>query len=364
VSIACVKDHHVVIMDRGGKTALSELKRPQKVSWNRVRDDISDATVTLSGQSCRDNAKVLDDLRSGRMEMRIYRGTDQVWEGPLTLLGYGRETVSITARDVMHYAARTVMHNNYTNAYPNVGTVVTRAAYILRQELARKEALSPPINVVPFITEHHFPGEARTSAVTAKYQDYVWNHIDTLAENSGMDYTVLGRAIHLWDVSNPIGYTPRVTQKDFLGDITVTEYGLDLATRYVVTNGQGVYGIYPDATSTDPYYGEWEMLSNPYDETDTGSQPTANEMASQAKSNMYGRNPAPVSVRVPDGSALNPSGALKMSDLVPGVFIPLEASLTARKIVQMQKLDKVNVTEDPEGEKINVTMSTAPKADH
>lgn len=350
-------------MDRGGRTVVEEMKRPQQVTWNRVRDDISDATVTLAGQSCRDNSELLDKLRTGRMEMRIYRGSENVWEGPLTLLSYGRETAQVTARDVMHYAARTVMHSNYTNAYPNVGTVVARAAYILNHELNRKEALSPPINVLPYLTEHHFAGEARTSAVTQKYQDFVWNHIDSLAEDSGMDYTVLGRAIHLWDTSNPIGYTPRVSQKDFLGDIAVTEYGLDLATRYVVTNGQGVYGVYPSATNIDPYYGEWEMLSNPYDETDTGSNSTANEMASQAKSNLLGRNPAPVLVRVPDGSSLDPRGALQMKHLVPGVFVPLEASLTARKIVQMQKLDKVVVTETPEGETINVTLSTAPRAD-
>ena len=291
VSLDCVQDHHVVLYDRGGRTPINDLVRPQRVAWNRVRDDISDATVSLAGDSCRRNADVLDAIRTGRYEMVIFRGADRVWEGPCTLLKYGRTTAEITARDVMHYAARTVMHQKWSNAYPNTTTVVARAANILRTELARKEALSPPINVLPYLQEFHFTGEARTSAVTQKYQDYVWSHIDGMAENSGMDYSVLGRSIMLWDTSNPIGYAPTVTQDDFLGDIDVSEYGLDLATSYVVTNGQGVYGI---AGSNDSYYGEWEMLSNPYDETDTGSQPTANEMASQAKRNLAGRNPAPV----------------------------------------------------------------------
>lgn len=358
--IDCVQNHHVLIRDRGGVTPVFEITRPQKVTWNRVRDDISDATVTVSGESCRYQADNLSDIRTGRHEMVIFRGSERVWEGPCTLLGYGRESMQITARDVMHYAARTVMRQKWSNANPNVTTVVARAANILRGELARKEALSPAINVLPFLVEHHFAGEARTAAVTEKYSNYVWNHIDDLAANSGMDYTVIGRAIHLWDTSNPLGTTKQVTQADFLGDIAVSEYGLDLATSYVVTNGQGVYGI---AGANDPYYGEWEMLANPYDETDTGAQPTANEMSTQAKRNLAGRNPAPVIVRVPDGSSLDPRGALSISDLVPGVYIPVSATLTARTVTQTQKLDKVVVTEDSKGETIAVTMSPSTQPD-
>lgn len=361
--INCVTDHHVVLMDRGGRTPINDLWKPQKVSWNRVRDDISDASVTITGESCRRNADVLDAIRTGRYELAIWRGTDRVWEGPCTLLQYGRNSATITARDVMHYAARTAMHAKYDNTFPNTTTVVARAARILRTELARKEALSPPINVVPYITEYHFANEARTAALTREYANYVWNHVDDLAANSGMDYTVLGRKIMLWDTSNPIGYTSRVTQADFLGDIEVTEYGLDLATRSIVTNGQGVYGVYPSVSNVDPYYGEWEFLSNPYDETDTGAQPTSNEMASQARRNLSGRNPAPVVLNVPDGSRLNPRGTLSISDLVPGVYIPVEANLTARTLVQTQKLDQVHVSEDSDGEQITVSMSPSTKAD-
>lgn len=360
MTLSCVQDHHVVLYDRGGRTPINDLVKPQSVEWNRVRDDISDATVSLAGDSCRQNADVLDKIRTGRYEMVIFRDSDRVWEGPCTLLKYGRTTATITARDVMHYAARTVMHAKYSNANPNTTTVVARAGNILRSELARKEALSPPINVVPYIREFHFTGEARTAAITEAYQNYVWNHIDDLAANSGIDYTVLGRSIMLWDTSNAIGNTQKITQGDFLGDIDVTEYGLDLATSYVVTNGQGVYGI---AGANDPYYGEWEMLSNPYDESDTGAAPTVNEMASQAKRNLSGRNPAPVVISVPANSQLNPRGALKITDLVPGVYIPVEASLTARTVVQTQKLDSVKVTEDGNGEVISVSMSPSTKPD-
>jgi hypothetical protein len=49
-----------------------------------------------------------------------------------------------------------------------------------------------------------------------------------------------------------------------------------------------------------------------------------------------------------------------MTDLVPGARIPLRATLLTLKVSQMQKLDRVVVTEDGEsGEKIAVTLYPA-----
>jgi hypothetical protein len=51
---------------------------------------------------------------------------------------------------------------------------------------------------------------------------------------------------------------------------------------------------------------------------------------------------------------------LTISDLVPGVWIPLSASLPGRTVQQMQKLDSMTVEETAEsGETIKVVMSPA-----
>jgi hypothetical protein len=67
-------------------------------------------------------------------------------------------------------------------------------------------------------------------------------------------------------------------------------------------------------------------------------------------------------VRVPDNSSLDPSANIGINDLIPGVWIPLRAKGAVREVAQWQKLDLVTVSQDSNGEKVQVTMSPAPNA--
>jgi hypothetical protein len=347
----------VFVYDRGGKTRLAEITKLTLVRWNRVRDDISEATIQVNGLACQEQAPSLENIQPGRHEIVIFRGQDRVWEGPVTRTEFTSDSVEIHAQDVLYYTNRTVMHAGYSNANPNIDFVTNRIYNILVAELARKEALTPALNVVPFIVNHHTPNDAKTSAVTVPYQYSVWEHLDSLAARNGIDYCTVGRAIHIWDTHERLGQTATVSDADFLGDITVSTYGSELATRAIVTDGQGNAGI---AGGIDPYYGEWETLATAFDEeTDDGPPPGQAALESQAKRNLSGRKPTPLMVRIPDNSSLNPLGVLRLIDLVPGVYIPLRSDSTIKTIKQMQKLDSVTVEETAEGENIMVTMYPA-----
>jgi len=235
--------------------------------------------------------------------------------------------------------------------------------------MARKEALNPPANVLPYVQYVYAtqPGvtDARTAARTLPYESTVFNHIDSLAARGGMDYTVVGRRIIFFDVHQPLGQTPTVTGDDFIGDPIITQYGMELATAVTYTDGKGHWGTYG---GNDPYYGEWETLYQAYDENATPDPakpedpPTTAELRSQAQRTWtQGRRP-PLVVRIPDNTSLNPNGVLGISDLVPGIWIPLTASLPGRTVSQMQKLDSMQVEETAEeGESIKVTLSPAPQ---
>jgi hypothetical protein len=367
MAIDCVTGHRAFIYDRGGKTRLSEITSLSNVKWQRIRDDISTATLELNGQACQEQAERLGQIEPGRHELVIFRGQERVWEGPVNHLAYSSEALALEAHDVMYYAQRTTMHAAYDNRVTSSGTppvitdrrtyVTTRAKNILVAELARKEALPPAINVVPFIVDHAVAGNARTAAYTYPFQYQVWEHIDSLAADNGIDYTVVGRAIHLWDTDDNLGVTPTVTEADFLGGIVVSVYGAQLATRAIVTNGDGTYGY---AGGTDPYYGEWEILATT-DTEEKADDPnlSQDQLNSQALRNLTGRNPTPVLVRIPDNSTLNPTGVLSIADLVPGVHIPLRAKTLIRDLQQMQKLDQVTVEETAAGETIQITLTPA-----
>jgi hypothetical protein len=350
--MGCEK-HTAFLFDRGGLTRIIALDPMVSVSWGRVRDDISMARVVLSSPEC---TEIVAEVEAGRHELVIYRGQQRIWEGPITLVIYQRTTVTIEARDVMHYAYRTIMRSAYNNAYPNVTKVTTRAKTIMNTELARKEALSPPINVLPFMKVLERPDDAGTSRSTIAFQKTVFDDVDDMAAKSGLDYTTVGRSVIIHDTDIALGRTAPLTEQDIIGDVIVTQYGMELATFAAVSGGNGMFGY---TGGTDPYYGLVEILDDAYDEDEGGEPPTQNELNSQAIRNLKGRNPTPITVRVPDGSRLNPNSPVTIDELVPGVQVPLLATLTGRRFSQMQKLDKLQVTEDESGEQIQITLSPA-----
>lgn len=361
----CVSRHVVEIFDRGGRVKVGELNAMNQVDWARTRDDISGAGLRLNADQCVDVEELLLGLRSMRHEIAVWRGDERVWEGPITRRAGSRAGFEIHAKDVMHYAARTIMRAGYDNRGVNAGPVLDRVALILNAELDRKEnplhGSVPPINVLPHVVFHQTGTDARTSALTLPYQYTVFEHIDSLAAKGGMDYTVVGRAIHFWDTHQPLGRLQETaTQADFLGEIVVTEYGMEVATQTAVTDGQGNYGL---AGAESDYYGEVELLATAYDESEGGTPPTSAEMESQAERNRSGRTPAPVHVRVPDGSSIDPTGVLRVQNLVPGVWIPVRAEVLGFKLTQMQKLTSMRVTETPTGESISVNLYPAAIAD-
>ena len=359
----CVSNHRAVIYDRGGINKLWELTDLSRVIWDRRRDAISEATIDLSGATCLAQNDTLKQIRSSRHELVIFRGQDRVWEGPITRAhGMGTE-FSIFAKDVLHYTNRTAMHYGYDNRHPNTTTVLSRAELVFLTEMERKEAEEfaafpdlPSYNIIDHLVVHHGVGDARTAMRTFPMQYEVWEHIDSMAAKNGMDYTAIGRAIHFWDVHNSLGQTPTVTESDFIGNLSVTEYGMELGTRGIVTDGEGNYG---EHGGVDPYYGLVERLDTAYDESEGADPPTSSEMASQASRNIAGRNPTPIQVRVPDNSSINPAGVLSLDMLVPGVWVPVRADVLGFEIVQMQKLQSMRVTETPGKEDIQVTMYPA-----
>lgn len=374
----CVKGHSVAIFDRGGTRSLGPLQDLSRVRWERTRDGISEASVRIEGSACVDQADFLASIATHRHEMVIHRGNQRVWEGPVHRVSYHSDYVEVVAHDVLEYVKFTPLTRTWSNAFPNEGLVSTRIRDILEYELTTDrqqyangvltdvtawENLDPPINVLPYLVIHHFPNEVGTSVVTLPYEMTVGEHLANLGMRQGIDYTAVGRAIHVWDVSRALGRTVQLTEENFLSEIIVTEYGADHAQSSYVMTGEGVYGSALKTENLD-FYGPWTKVFTSYNEEGT-SIPSVGELNSQALRNLAGRTPAPIEVRVPDNSGLLLSDDISINDLVPGVQVPLRATLNARQYSQMQKFDHITVTEDADGETIQVTMVpiTRPDAD-
>jgi len=354
-SEGCAEFHSVYIFDRGGMTRMAQIVDVSSVQWSRDRDGISEATVRIEGSYCTAQADTLAAIEPKRHELVIFRGDERVWEGPIWRIGWHSDWVEINAHDIFQYLMGTPLSAPYSSAYPNVETVTARVARILALELDRWETLSPPANIRPYLQIHQFATDPKTTSVTKAFEMTVGEHIQNLAHYGGIDFACVGRAFHVWDVDRHLGQTRLVTEADFLGsEVILTAYGSEHTQNTYVIGEDGVYGEAHNAENAD-YYGPWTTIYSAYNEEGT-TQPSQAELNSQAQRNLSGRSPVPVEVRVPDNSSIRLNESLTINDLIPGVKIPVLATLNARRMSQDQKLDMLTVTEDATGETVQITL--------
>lgn len=364
-TLGCGK-HRAFIYRRGGKVRVGEITDISVLDWNRVRDDISTAKVEVRGWGP-DCGNLLKKLQSWAYELVLFRdngySVDRVWEGPITLLTYERDRVTIHAKDLMAIPYRRIIKQKLSDA--GVGsTVVDRAVRVLQNALAPDDP-----NILPYLTPlDDMNQSAKQYRTTPAYSRTAFEEIDDMASNAGLDYTVVGRSILLWGTKQRIGTLPEFRDEDLGSPPIVSEYGMSMANVYAVADGNGLYGEANRLNSEgkDPTYGLVEMLSSTWasdSATDTGSYTeegleTIRESFKEfSERSIADRYPPPMVVRIPANTTLNPDAVVSIQHLVPGVVIPLRSYGTLRTVVADQKLDSVVVTEEGGRETINITVS-------
>lgn len=376
--LKCVTGHTAFIYDRGGMTRIGEIRDMASITWRRDRDAVSQADIVIVGDACEHQATFLASIEPKRHELVIFRGRQRVWEGPVWRVGWEPGRVTINAHDVCEYLFWTPLTRAWDNGGELATTATARQEEIITWEMTHDwvipvedpnpditvpawENVEPPANVIPFLQVHHWPNEARTAAVTTPFEMTVGEHLQYSARHGGIDFTAVGRAVHIWDTSRPLGHTRMLTDADFMDGVVVTAYGADHTVYGMVHADNDMVGY---AWTDDSYYGPWSKIFSVYDQEAT-QEPTQADLNSQAWRNVSGRNPVPVEVRIPDNSTIRLDDTLTIDDLIPGVQVPLLATLNARQVSQDQKLDLVTVTEtgtDGETIKVVLTPATTPDA--
>ncbi len=376
-------NNRAFVYDRGGRVLRGEITPLVDITWNRIRDDISTVTLHLTEWD-ESSRSFLRGLRTWLHEIVVFREvngkTVRVWEGPITRISDSQAGLEIEAWDPLAYVYRRIMRQGYNDAYRvsngvqlGLKTVVHRAQQLIMNALAYDDP-----NVLPYLTPLHNAGDAQSSRVRADYSRTAWEEVDDLAALAGLDYTVSGRRIILWDTHRPIGRLPEMRDGDFTKPPIITEYGMSAANYFAVTNGTGIWGAAHRFSQTNEFgikvpgdEGFIEQLASAYGESEgaavdqTRDQKAINKARRafeiQADRNISGRWPQPIVVRVPDNTPLSVDVNLGINQLIPGVWVPLRASGGIRDLAQWQKLDRVTVKQSAsEGEKVTVVFSPAP----
>lgn len=387
--------YRVEVFRRGGTERVGVLDQVSYVDWARLRDEISDAKIVVSGWDL-DQGNLLSQLQTWAYEIVIFRdngySVDRVWEGPITLLTYEVDKVTINAKDVMAYAYRRIVKQAFNDSHSGVvedggpstegDTVTNRAARILQSVFASDDP-----NILQYLTLLADSDDAVQYRNLPPYSRTAYEEIDDMASNSGLDYVAVGRAILLWGTKRRIGTLPEFRDKDLGSSPIVSEYGMSMANVYSVSDGNGVHGEayrlegwdesdmdfeYMEEFGEDPVYGRVEMLSSTWASdseeesgtyTEEGLATITASFRRYAEKSISSRYPPPVVVRVPDNTTLNPSTLLSIQQLIPGVAIPLRSTGTLREVTAIQKLDSVKVVEVDSKETITITLSPLNRED-
>ncbi|QDH93278.1 minor tail protein [Microbacterium phage Cressida] len=384
----CVAGHTALIFDRGGARRVSQLVDLATVEWSRARDEKTQGIITLTGQACDAQTSVINGIQPHRHELVLFRGDDRVWEGPIEELSTQSDRAMLTAYDAMHYLDNNPLSKDWpletgTPVSESSALMTERIRVILEHELVesyemvtgtggatqtvtvdRWEGLTPPANILPHL-DIRFSNTLLTRSSTLAFEMQIGEHLANLAEG-GLDFTVVGRRLIIWDSAKAIGRTRTLTEADFYGDPRVILSGAGHAAVGHVS-AQRAEEADPDvpvppavgnAGASDPYYGPWTKISSLASE-EGGDDPTQDELNSQAQRTIVGRNPVPLEMRLPDGAGLRLSHDLTINHLVPGTVMPVLARLNLRRIAQDQRLDRVKVTETAAGETITATLTPA-----
>lgn len=340
--LGCDPGYEALIRDRCTGTTITGLDFSD-LTWQRTLDGVSEASVFVPASA--DCCGKLAGVRPWRHELAIVRNGESVWEGPLTLPSYCRSGIRIEARDFLYWLggddAGRVIHNDLCFD-PDCGgaaaTGPTIAAALIRDGFAPDD---------PCVLDYLMVidgGDLQERFYTAN-SAYTLDALTDLARG-GVDFTAVGRRIIVMPEGHALGRTAMLSCDAFGGDLCVTDDGPGAATRAVVTGKapDGETVVSGAAGGVDAYFGLVERLLD--DET----VKTAAAAAAQAGGLL--RNPPPLLVQAPQGSGLAPEAPVCVSELVPGVEVPVLVDCACREAAQIMRLTRLDVSVDADGETV------------
>lgn len=282
--LGVAKDYTVVVTPKDGFGNIGFLE-PTALTWKRVLNDTSEATIEIGLAGGNEECCALAaSLRTWGHQIRISRDGTLVWEGPIVNLDYGRDKLTITARDVATWLARRVVRSTLDF---RTGADLSDIAFALIEHGFQPD--DP--NVLAYVSIEQ-TGIRGDRYYLPEEVIYILDALNELG-NTGVDYTCIGRRIAVFPELST-NSLPVFRQDDFLDELHVIEDGLSGAT-YAQIRGAGVVGKFG---GTAAFYGLLERVAT---EDTILDQATADL---RAQATVQAGNPMPLYVTTPGQSRL------------------------------------------------------------
>jgi hypothetical protein len=363
--------HTAEIRSMGDVYLIGPAEPLMRVRYNRIKDDVSHAEIELPTYECCD---LLSELRTVMHELHIFRDGVPVWQGPITRLEYDVDTVRVYAEDMLWVAKKHTVEEGYNHSHPDIGNVISDMHWQIIVQCFMKNGdpwrmtsggpLGGDLHLFPI---HHadLADDPREARVVFPYSMTTWEDFDKYAEDYGADYTVVNRDIYYWDIHLAWKIIPDLTE-EFISDAPrIVEYGNQLITRAIVTNGKGYAGMVVAPDDVLAAYGYIDDLTSNVSESSIVDGPPSvedvTEWAETARRKLDGAYPSPVAIVIPANTTLLPDSPWTFDDLFPGAWFQITVDRLCRSVTEWQRLHEVVVEERaPNGETINFTAVSSP----
>lgn len=244
--LGCLSDLQVFVTDKCSAPRLCQLTNIVSVQWNRKLDEISEASITvaLSDPEC---CECMASIEPWCHMIHIIRNGDIVWQGPVTRITYGYESVTIEARDILAFLEVTVPKGSYDNitiSNKNGGEITDLAVDILEIGFAERDSCFTANIVQTDLGNNPITGQPIRPTLFSDtlisedngfvaFEGSIFDWLTILAEN-GLDYTVIGLTIVLGVEATDLPAIGVLTDEHIRGEIAVSKDGYLMTNRVYV----------------------------------------------------------------------------------------------------------------------------------
>lgn len=247
--------YRAMIQTRCGTAFVCEVTDITELSFNRILNEISEASVVATSGCC----GCLSSVNPWQHELAIYRDSEQVWVGPIVDMEFDQaaETITINAKDLLTWTDQRVVELADI-PYEAESTDLSDAYVWLLEHGYCKDPWCMTFSIEPTgipVSDRYYPAFDKAGG-----ERWGGGYVSTGEEmrvlsEAGVDFTVVNR--HLWggsiQVVNPVGSGVILVDRHFKTPPTIKVAGSKVGTRFISAGGQGGYdGFYDDQISIYP----------------------------------------------------------------------------------------------------------------
>lgn len=352
--------HRAFVFDVATNATIGELTDITDIYWDRRRDDISQARLSMGSGCC----EIVNDIATVKTGLQIIREGEGVWRGIASRIEWEHDGVILHAEDMLFPAKRRVIEEGW-NYEGRTGP--TNVEWARTQLVDRCFArFGDHWRMANKVVTHPNPADRQVHTAVNKYQFYVWEVLDNMARASDLDYTVVNGVVHLWDVHTRWLVIDDLHTEHLSEWPRIVEYGNDYANRFVYTDASGYAAVVAGPQAQLDEYGQYmDFLHNTTaeDEEIPDGVPSQAQLASWLEYSQRAitrKYPPPMAVIVPENVTLLPSSPWDVATLIPGSWFQVWVETTCRQMRDWHKLQELRVRDSDDGEQVQISTMQVP----